>query len=76
MAEATNNRGGRPPKADKMSNHQLYVFMPSEEAVQLVRQAAEEVGLPVSAWARSILLREARHALEAREVRGYPFGRP
>ncbi|HKP53242.1 MAG TPA: hypothetical protein VJ183_11395 [Chloroflexia bacterium] len=69
MTEVNEKRGGRPPKADKMSNHQVYVFMPSAKDVELLKEAANDVALPLSAWARSILLREAQKAHEERVVR-------
>jgi hypothetical protein len=38
-------------------------YMPDEEAYEQVRAAAEREGMSTSAWARTILLKEARRVL-------------
>ncbi len=55
---------GRPPKqGQKVANYPVMTYMPDEEAYEQVRKAAELEGMTVSAWARSILLKEAKRVL-------------
>lgn len=45
---------GRPP-SDSQRDHQVAVWL-NEEELKSVQEAAEKIGLPLSAYARSILL--------------------
>jgi hypothetical protein len=62
-------RGERPAKERKMREFPLYVYLPSEEAVALIKEAAERArpGEGVSAWARAVLMGEARRILDRPE---------
>jgi hypothetical protein len=54
---------GRPAKDDGMKAHPVHIYFPSEEAVSVIRAAAEHEGQGLSTWARAVLLREARRVL-------------
>jgi hypothetical protein len=53
-------KGGRPSKEVKMRQFPLHVYLPSEDAMTLIKEAAEQEGMAISTWARGVLLREAR----------------
>ena len=61
--DQTRNKGGRPPKAEKMRDNVLHVYFQSREAINTLEEAAQKEGLSVSAWSRSVLLREAGRIL-------------
>ena len=57
---------GRPAKEDGMKAHPIHVYLPSEEAANMVRQAAELEGMGLSTWARTVLLKEARRVVDGK----------
>jgi hypothetical protein len=55
---------GRPPKqGQRVSNYPVMAYMPDEEAYEMVREAAEQQNMTISAWARNVLIQEARRVL-------------
>lgn len=56
-------KGGRPAKEQKMRDYPVHVYLPSNEAVLRLKQAAEQEGMSLSTWARVVLVREAARIL-------------
>lgn len=56
-------RPGRPPKATRMKEFPVHLYMPSQDALAKLKIAAESEGMSLSTWARIVLLREARRIL-------------
>jgi hypothetical protein len=60
-------RVGRPPKEKKVEDYPVATYMPDKEAHEMVKRAAELNGMSVSAWARSVLVREARRVVRGED---------
>jgi hypothetical protein len=58
---------GRPPKGDGMKAHPIHLYFADGETVSFIKEAAEHEGQALSAWARGVLLREARRVLDRAE---------
>ena len=54
---------GRPRKAEGVKEHPLHIYFPTEEDVDLIKAAADYERQSISAWARAVLMREARRIL-------------
>jgi len=59
----TRKRPGRPPKEVRMKEFPVHIYMQSQEALDRLKMAAQEEGMSLSTWARTLLLREARRVL-------------
>ncbi len=56
-------RPGRPPKEVRMKEFPVHFYMQSRDSLDRLKRAAETEGMSLSTWARTVLLREARHIL-------------
>jgi hypothetical protein len=61
--KSVRKRPGRPPKEVRMKEFPVHIYMQSQEALVRLKTAAEEEGMSLSTWARTLLLREARRVL-------------
>ncbi len=62
MADEKRGRG-RPRTPVKVSNYPVVAYMPDEDTYEQVRRAAQAQGMSISAWARTVLIREAEREL-------------
>jgi hypothetical protein len=54
-------RRGRPPKTgEKVSDYPIFTFAPDAETLDLMKRAAEDMGVPLGTWARITLTKQVR----------------